>query len=172
MLCTQRQPCAANVLAGCVVAWVGWQAPGEGEAMCVALEQARIVDGIITKDTDALLFGARLVITHTEIAAQKNVRPGVLCAGLCASPSHKLVVSTQPMFTVLTHQHVLEETNLGRRKLIAFAVLCGSDYFPKGVPRVGPKRALAALATTTEEAVLSEYATLWSLCVPLSCRGE
>ena len=84
MLCTQRQPCAANVLAGCVVAWVGWQAPGEGEAMCVALEQARIVDGIITKDTDALLFGARLVITHTEIAAQKNVRPGsAVCRVVC-----------------------------------------------------------------------------------------
>lgn len=35
------------------------QAPGEGEAMCAALDRAGHVDACATSDGDALLFGAQ-----------------------------------------------------------------------------------------------------------------
>lgn len=40
------------------------QAPGEGEALCAALNQQGLVDGCATLDGDVLLFGAQTVY-HT-----------------------------------------------------------------------------------------------------------
>lgn len=40
------------------------QSPGEGEAMCAALNKAGIVDACATFDGDVLLFGAHTVY-HT-----------------------------------------------------------------------------------------------------------
>ncbi|KAK4612300.1 Flap endonuclease 1 [Fulvia fulva] len=38
-----------------------WDAPGEAEAECVALEKAGLVDGIYTSDGDALAFGGQCI---------------------------------------------------------------------------------------------------------------
>ena len=40
------------------------EAPEEAEAQCAQLEQAGLVDGVVTEDNDALLFGARAVYRH------------------------------------------------------------------------------------------------------------
>ncbi|USW54942.1 Putative XPG/Rad2 endonuclease, XPG-I domain, PIN-like domain superfamily [Septoria linicola] len=39
-----------------------WDAPGEAEAECVALEKAGIVDAVMTTDGDALAFGGRHIL--------------------------------------------------------------------------------------------------------------
>ena len=39
-------------------------APTEAEAQCAQLEKADLVDGVVTEDNDALLFGARCVYKH------------------------------------------------------------------------------------------------------------
>jgi hypothetical protein len=58
-------------------------APGEGEAMCAALEVAGLVDGCITTDVDVLLFGARTV--HREVRLPTPT--SVPWAGPC--PTHR-----------------------------------------------------------------------------------
>ena len=56
------------------------QAPGEGEATCAALSALGLVDGCVTSDSDALLFGAEMV--YRDLALQVGARTRT------ALPSH------------------------------------------------------------------------------------
>lgn len=50
------------------------QAPGEGEAMCAALNQQGLVDGCATLDGDVLLFGARTVYHTFKLQVGRQVQ--------------------------------------------------------------------------------------------------
>ena len=46
-----------------VSTWLtAWQAPGEAEAELVALLKLHLVDAIISKDSDAIVFGATTIL--------------------------------------------------------------------------------------------------------------
>jgi len=91
------------------IPWI--ESPMEAEAQCAALEQQGKVDGVITEDSDAFLFGA------------KQVYRGLV--------SRSLEVESYNAGTIL------QDLGFTRLKLVAFAQLLGCDYHP-GVPGVGP----------------------------------
>lgn len=53
------------------------QAPGEAEAVCAALNRAGHVDACVTKDSDALLFGAQTLF--------QTIKPVVRTLAACCS---------------------------------------------------------------------------------------
>ena len=93
-------------------------APSEADCECAALEQAGLVDAVLSDDVDVLLFGAQHVYRHAF------------------APGHHLEHYAMP---AVTHA-----TSLDRDDLVALALLLGSDY-TLGVRGVGPVRAVEVL---------------------------
>lgn len=94
-------------------------APMEAEAQCAELVRLRLVDGIVTDDSDIFLFGGTRVYKNMFNAAKY-----VEC--YLASDLER-------------------EFDLSRNKMIAIAHLLGSDY-TEGLPGVGPVTALEILS--------------------------
>jgi len=90
-------------------------APGEGEAQCAWLERQGLVDGVVTKDADALLYGAHMVIENLAVKQRMTFQ-------------YRL----KPILTTLA---------ITREQLVDLAILVGTDYNP-GVPGIGPRTAL------------------------------
>ncbi|XP_062981911.1 flap endonuclease GEN homolog 1 [Elgaria multicarinata webbii] len=113
------------------VPWV--QAAGEAEAMCAFLNANGDVDGCITNDGDAFLYGARTVYRNFTM----NVKdPHVDC----------YLIST-----------IEEKLGCSRESLIGLAVLLGCDYLPKGVPGVGKEQALKLIRTLRGQSLLQRF---------------
>ncbi|KAK0746199.1 hypothetical protein B0T18DRAFT_390686 [Schizothecium vesticola] len=94
-------------------------APMEAEAQCAELVRLKLVDGIVTDDSDTFLFGGTRVYKNM-FNSNKYVECYVL--------------------------HDLDsELSLSRDRLIALAQLLGSDY-TEGLPGVGPVTALEILS--------------------------
>lgn len=93
--------------------------PGEAEAQCAWLEQQGLSHGTVTDDSDAWLFGAQCVYRHL-------FRPD-------RRPTRFLLRDLATQF------------GLDRQKLVAFALLCGSDY-TTGVNGVGPVTAMEVIS--------------------------
>lgn len=93
--------------------------PGEAEAQCAWLEQQGLSQGVVTDDSDAWLFGAQCVYRHL-------FRPD-------RRPTRFLLKDLASQF------------GLDRQKLVAFALLCGSDY-TTGINGVGPVTAMEVLS--------------------------
>ncbi|XP_041466492.1 uncharacterized protein LOC121417019 [Lytechinus variegatus] len=92
------------------------QSKGEAEAMCAALNSAGMVDGCMTEDGDAFLYGAQVVYRNLNMSTGE-----VDCYSM---------------------DDIRKDLNLDRRRLIALAILLGCDYLPKGVPGVGKEVAM------------------------------
>ncbi|XP_064608116.1 flap endonuclease GEN homolog 1-like [Liolophura sinensis] len=92
-------------------------APGEAEALCAHLSQLQLVDGCLTQDGDALLYGAKKVYKNFSLDKQARC---VEC--YCA-------------------EHIEESLGLTRRDLISLALLTGCDYNMTGVRQVGKEKA-------------------------------
>lgn len=93
--------------------------PGEAEAQCAWLEQQGLSHGTVTDDSDAWLFGAQCVYRHLFRADRR--------------PTRFLLRDLATQF------------GLDRQKLVAFALLCGSDY-TTGVNGVGPVTAMEVIS--------------------------
>ncbi|DBB04272.1 TPA: hypothetical protein ACH3X1_012770 [Trebouxia sp. C0004] len=100
------------------------QAPGEGEAMCAALNAAGVVDACATFDGDVLLFGAHTVY-HT-LKLQSN------------DPQNSEVLKVE----LAGIQSLLGIEAGGPDALVALSLLCGGDYAIKGAEHVGSRRAI------------------------------
>ena len=85
-------------------------APFEAEAQCAYLESEGLVDGVITEDSDAFLFGASTVYRH-----------------FFSSSKHVEVTKASDIET---------ELGLDRDRLISLALLLGGDY-TEGIHGVG-----------------------------------
>uniref|UniRef100_A0A8C6WVZ8 Flap endonuclease GEN homolog 1 n=1 Tax=Neogobius melanostomus TaxID=47308 RepID=A0A8C6WVZ8_9GOBI len=103
------------------VPWV--TAAGEAEAMCAYLDSQGLVDGCITNDGDAFLYGARTVYRNFNMNTKD---PQVDCYQTC---------------------DVQRELQLSRENLVGLAIFLGCDYIPKGIQGVGKEQALRLIHT-------------------------
>jgi DNA excision repair protein ERCC-5 len=86
------------------------EAPAEAEAQCVMLEKLGLVDGIVTEDSDAFVFGGKRV--------------------------YKNIFEDQKFVEAYDAGDAEREMNLTRDGLVALAMLLGGDY-TEGVKGVG-----------------------------------
>lgn len=107
-------------------------APMEAEAQCAFLERAGLVEGVITDDSDAFLFGARTVF--------KNMFERAKYVEEYRMPD------------------VEKELGLSRDDLVRAALLLGSDYTP-GVSGVGIVNAVEILRSFPGDEGLAEFRT-------------
>ncbi|XP_041044156.1 flap endonuclease GEN homolog 1 [Carcharodon carcharias] len=113
-------------------------AAGEAEAMCAYLNENGYVDGCITNDGDAFLYGAQIVYRNFTMNTKDS---HVDCYKMSAIKS---------------------KLGLDRDTLIGFAILLGCDYLPKGVPGVGKEQALRLVETMNGQSLLQRF-KLWKL---------
>ncbi|NXF05772.1 GEN endonuclease, partial [Smithornis capensis] len=113
------------------VPWV--QAAGEAEAMCAYLNAKGQVDGCITNDGDAFLYGAQTVYRNFAMNAK------------------------DPHLDCYTMSSIKEKLGCDRESLIGLAILLGCDYLPKGVPGVGKEQALKLIATLRGQNLLQRF---------------
>ncbi|VDO00104.1 unnamed protein product [Rodentolepis nana] len=96
--------------------------PGEAEAMCAFLDMENLVDGCVTNDGDVFLYGAKVVYRHFSLNSRD--------------------ASVEAYFS----EHVNTRVGLCRKSLVLLSLVLGCDYWPQGVPGVGPVSAGRALA--------------------------
>lgn len=103
------------------------QAPGEGEAEAAYLgRNDNKVYAIVSQDYDSLLFGAPRLVRNLTLARKRKTISGW--------------VEINPELIELEKVLNLLEINLDQ--LICLGILVGTDYNPKGIPRIGQKKAL------------------------------
>ncbi|XP_070705711.1 flap endonuclease GEN homolog 1 [Pempheris klunzingeri] len=113
------------------VPWV--TAAGEAEAMCAYLDSQGLVDGCITNDGDAFLYGARTIYRNFNMN------------------------SKDPQVDCYRTSRVQTELHLSRENLVGLAVLLGCDYIPKGIPGVGKEQALKLIQTLKGQTLLQRF---------------
>uniref|UniRef100_A0AAV2K9F3 Flap endonuclease GEN homolog 1 n=1 Tax=Knipowitschia caucasica TaxID=637954 RepID=A0AAV2K9F3_KNICA len=120
----------AEMLDNMGVPWV--TAAGEAEAMCAFLDSQGLVDGCITNDGDAFLYGARTVYRNFNMNTKD---PQVDCYQTC---------------------DVQSELHLSRENLVGLAIFLGCDYIPKGIQGVGKEQALKLIFKLEGQTILQK----------------
>ncbi|XP_072529974.1 flap endonuclease GEN homolog 1 [Salminus brasiliensis] len=124
------QECA--VMLDCLgIPWVA--AAGEAEAMCAFLDAQGLVDGCITSDGDAFLYGAKTVYRNFNMNTK------------------------DPQIDCYKMSRVETELQLKRETLVGLAVLLGCDYIPKGVPGVGKEQTLKLIQNMNGQTLLQKF---------------
>jgi DNA excision repair protein ERCC-5 len=95
-----------------------FEAPAEAESQCVELERLGLVHGVITEDSDALVFGGKTI--------------------------YKNIFEDQKYAEVYKAVDAEREMGLGRSQMVALAMLLGGDY-TEGVKGVGIVNAMEIL---------------------------
>lgn len=150
------------------------QAPGEGEAQAAWMAANGLVDGVVSQDFDALLFGAPLLVRHLGVGGRRKLpgrqvwvdaAPEEIPLGLslehaaCASgcPVRDANATTNSTRSTAITGHVPAEANpaspqpfihagITRTQLVDAALLVGTDFHP-GVKGIGAKKAVALIRT-------------------------
>ncbi|CAA6669033.1 unnamed protein product [Spirodela intermedia] len=105
-------------------------APMEAEAQCAYMEIMNLVDGIVTDDSDAFLFGAQNV--------------------------YKNIFDDRKYVETYLMKDIENELGLNREKLIHMALLLGSDY-TEGVSGIGIVNAIEVVHAFPEEDGLKKF---------------
>ncbi|KAK0470115.1 PIN domain-like protein, partial [Desarmillaria tabescens] len=108
-------------------------APGEAEAELAQMNQAGLIDAIITEDSDVLVFGAKLILHRY--------------AGILADPD---------LYTLYSADDICSSENiqLTQGGLFLFAILLGGDY-ANGLQGCGQKTAHALCKTGLGDELLT-----------------
>lgn len=102
------------------------QAPSEGEAEASYLSRKDGIYGVVSQDYDALIFGTPILIRNLTVSRKKRTPSGY--------------IEVKPEKIIL--KDFLKELNINHDQLICIAIMVGTDYNPKGIPRIGQKKAL------------------------------
>ena len=111
--------------------------PSEAEAQCVALEQLGLVDGVVTNDCDAFLFGGSTIYKH--------------------------IFNEDKFVEVYTAADVQTKLKLVRSDLINMGLLLGTDY-TDGVKGIGPVNATEIVLAWRGAEGLSRYSEWMNTC--------
>ena len=104
------------------------QAPGEGEAEAAYLCKINHeIYASVSQDYDSLLFGAPKLIRNLTISRRKKTPSGGY-------------IEIRP--EIIELEKVLNYLEINIEQLICLGILVGTDYNPKGIPRIGQKKAL------------------------------
>ncbi|XP_023930019.1 flap endonuclease GEN homolog 1 [Lingula anatina] len=115
------------------------QSEGEAEAMCALLNKEGLVDGCLTDDGDAFLYGAKTVYRNFTMN------------------------SKDPHVEMFTSVSIESQLGLNREGLVGLALLLGCDYLPKGIPGVGKEMAIKLMHTLGSCNVLNRFRQ-WQHC--------
>mgnify|MGYP000359585955 CR=1 FL=1 len=107
------------------VPWV--QAPSEGEAQAAHMVKRGDADLCASQDYDSLLFGATALARNITISGRRKL------------PGKDIYVEVRP--EIIELPRLLEKLGITREQLIDIGILVGTDYNPKGIKGIGPKRA-------------------------------
>lgn len=103
-------------------------APAEAEAQAALLVRNGDADYVASQDMDSLLFGAPKMLKNLSISGRRK-RPGT---------SSYYTIEPE----VITLAKELERLHLTQEQLILLGMLVGTDFNPKGIHGIGPKRGL------------------------------
>ena len=107
------------------VPWV--QAPSEGEAQAAHIVRRGDADLCASQDYDSLLFGAPALVRNVTISGRRKL------------PGKDVYVEVVP--EIIRLDQLLAKLGITREQLVDIGILVGTDYNPKGVKGIGPKRA-------------------------------
>ncbi len=102
------------------------QAPSEGEAQAAYMTMEKSVWATASQDYDSLLFGTPRLVRNITITGKRKL------------PRKNIYVTISPELFDMT---VLSGLNITREQLVELSILVGTDYNPKGVEGLGPKKA-------------------------------
>lgn len=100
-------------------------APGEAEAECAKLQQAGVVDAVMSNDVDALMFGSKVTLLNYSKGSAKQ----------SGAATHVDLYNTEA-------EDGESKVTLNTRGMVLVALLSGGDYSPAGVALCGPKLAV------------------------------
>ncbi|KAF3849924.1 hypothetical protein F7725_019643 [Dissostichus mawsoni] len=156
------------------VPWV--TAAGEAEAMCAYLDSEGLVDGCITNDGDAFLYGARTVYRNFNLNSKVCLLKliSIICSVLHLE-DHNLILTyilivhsyfakdieaVDPQVDCYKTSRVHTDLNISRENLVGLAVFLGCDYIPKGIPGVGREQSLKLIQMLKGQTILQRF-TQW-----------
>lgn len=113
-------------------------APGEAEAQAAYMARKKDVYAAASQDYDSLLFGAPLLVQNLTLARKRKIISGYVSIG--------------PELIEL--EKVLNSLQINHEQLICLGILCGTDYNPGGVFRIGPKKALGIVRSRKAPALI------------------
>jgi len=103
------------------------EAPQEGEAQASVMVSKGQLDGVVSQDFDALLFGATQLYRNIGFSGKRKVSGKNFYVDI--KPEH------------LDLEKILTQLKISRQKLIWLGILVGTDFNDK-FPKVGPKTAI------------------------------
>lgn len=124
------------------IPWI--EAPSEAEAQAAHMVRQGDADFVVSQDMDCLLFGAPKMLRNLSISGKRK-RPGT-SAHYTINPE------------IITLQKELSKLKITQKQLIALGMLVGTDFNPKGVKGLGPKKSLSLVQEHGEdlETIFSE----------------